>query len=770
MTAETNPLDIQEQPQANLMNYETFRELNESINAVVLNTASILEGYDKLDAKNITEHLEKIRSEALRIAGAPITQEKVQEIMTTIDTELNNALRRLEEIGGVDVNAIKQEITRDLEGIKTRIINDLNPIKERITRDLEGIKTTIINDLNPIKEEITQKFEDIKTKLDDKLNDDSNGFDYIALDNPKENTNPTKQNALWLNQKTSVIYTCIDNTENNNIWVGNGVFMGGIFSKFQPKNPDESISGNFYFNTYTQRPFIKHNNRWVEIQSIKVIENIRTIGALQEGVLYLQGKNFYYANANKPIYSVDYAQQGAPENNVNPTKKHAVFFNTRSKIFYICTDNKQGANVWDLMVSSKHSFNIITNPSTEIRADEQGFGGGLASDMALRRLGLEKLSGTEDRDSVEYANYVHTATGSIMHFTPAMYQKITFESGVPYYGIKIEYSTTKKEGYVLNRSFINGGQKIEGFFMDKFVNSIKDGKNVSVQNGIPLSLHSRYQPISQLGVSDNFGGCIDAARKRGGTFLMPLYMWRHYLNLMLAKYQASYMAGTCYDNIAWCSMIPHVVRGCNNGALSDHNDNSIRFTATGDGRGGKAGGVSTELDLKKISLFGDGASPCDFNGPMIMVTQGVNGNGNKLGILKNSVDIQGLTTANAHTIDFYDYFALPFSGAGYYGGGNEQCLCGAISEDTDEWRKDCLGIPKAQYSSSAEIFGGDSIALAAPNNCMPYVGAYWSATGAWGAFFAVLSTSASSNYYGLSHGYNYGLNGFRACAVGEVVR
>lgn len=737
-TMDNTGLEVQTPPQADLI-----RELNESINAVVLNTASILEGYDKLDAKNITEHLEKIRSEALRIAGAPITQEKVQEIMTTIDTALNNALRRLEESGGVDVNAIKQEITRDLE----------------------GIKTTIINDLNPIKEEITQKFEEVKTKLED-----FNGFDYIAIDNPKENTNPTKQNALWLNQKTSIIYTCIDNTENNNIWVGNGVFMGGIFSKFQPKNPDESISGNFYFNTYTQRPFIKHDNKWVEIQGIEVIEDIRTIDVLQEGVLYLQGTDFYYANADTPIYSLDYAQMGTPTPTLNPAKQFALYFDVENKIFYICLDDTTDANVWEQMETKaiQETPNIITKPSTEVRPSEPGFGGGLASDKALKRLGLEKLSGTEDRDSIEYANYVHTATDSIMHYTPAMYYKLSFEPGAPYYGLKVEFSKEKKEGFVLNRSFINGGQIVEGVFMDKFINSIKDGKNVSVKDGIPASLLDGYQPISQLGVANTFGGCIDAAKKRGGTFLTPKWVRDYYILLMLAKYQKCYDEGTLYDLIAWANTTPHVVRGCNNGALRDHNDNTIKYAATGDGRGGKTGGVSTELDLKKISILGDGASPVDFNGVMYEVMFGLNGNGGKLGMLKNGVDIQGLTSQNAFTTDYYDYFTLPFSGAGFYGNGSEQVLECATEQDTDAWRRDCLLIPKAKYGSSAEIFGGDSVTLAAPEQCMPYVGANWDATGAYGAFFANLSASASSSYRG--YYYNGSSYGFRACALGEVLR
>lgn len=636
--------------------------------------------------------------------------------------------------------------------------------------NLNAQSKTNTDTLNAQIENINRLMSAMEGKINDKLAK-IKAFDYIELNDPSTSTNPTRMGAVWLNKLTSVLFSCIDNTANANIWVGGGKYIGGIFNNFQPKDPDENTQGVFYVNTATQKIFIRHQDTWVEIAELKLTTDIAA-ETLAERVLYLQGLSLFYMDKDTPIYSLDYAQMGTPTPTLNPAKQFALYFDVENKIFYICLDDTTDANVWEQMETKaiQETPNIITKPSTEVRPSEPGFGGGLASDKALKRLGLEKLSGTEDRDSIEYANYVHTATGSIMHFTPAMYQKITFESGTPYYGIKIEYSLEKKDGFVLNRSFINGGQKIEGFFMDKFINSIKNGKNASVQNGLPLSIHPYLQPISQLGVSNTFGGMIDAAKKRGGTFLMPFYMWRHYLNLMLAKYQACYMAGTLYDDIAWCSTTPHVVRGCNNGALSDHIDNSVKFTSTGDGRGGRAGGVSTELDLKKISLFGDGASPCDFNGPMLMITQGVNGNGGKLGILKNGVDIQGLSSANAHTIDFYDYFSLPFSGTGYYGGGNEQCLCGATEEDTDEWRLDCLGIPKAQYSSSAEIFGGDHIVLAAPSACMPCVGASWFSDGRVAVFNVTLAHSASySSYWNGMRYWNQDC-GFRACAVGEVLR
>lgn len=183
-TMDNTELEVQTQPQADLMDYETFRKLNESINAVVLNTASILEGYDKLDAKNITEHLEKIRSEALKIAGAPITQEKVQEIMTTIDTALNNALRRLEESGGVDVNAIKQELRADLERIKTELEASAQTIQAELQTSLDKANEQIqavAGAKDAILLEVTEKLKDIVASVNG-----GSGLNYEEIVGNKE--------------------------------------------------------------------------------------------------------------------------------------------------------------------------------------------------------------------------------------------------------------------------------------------------------------------------------------------------------------------------------------------------------------------------------------------------------------------------------------------------------------------------------------------------------------------------------------------------------
>jgi len=45
-------------------------------------------------------------------------------------------------------------------------------------------------------------------------------FSYIASGNPTTDVNPPIKHILWLNTNTGEIFVCIDNTPNNNIWIG----------------------------------------------------------------------------------------------------------------------------------------------------------------------------------------------------------------------------------------------------------------------------------------------------------------------------------------------------------------------------------------------------------------------------------------------------------------------------------------------------------------------------------------------------------------------
>ena len=70
---------------------------------------------------------------------------------------------------------------------------------------------------------------------------DGKSFDYKQNSKPAINTNPPMLNATWFDTKENEIYVCIDNTTNNNKWVGNK--SGYIGGSYVTANPGEAGFG-----------------------------------------------------------------------------------------------------------------------------------------------------------------------------------------------------------------------------------------------------------------------------------------------------------------------------------------------------------------------------------------------------------------------------------------------------------------------------------------------------------------------------------------------
>lgn len=410
-------------------------------------------------------------------------------------------------------------------------------------------------------------------------------------------------------------------------------------------------------------------------------------------------------------------------------------------------------------------------PGTGTLPGNPGFGGGIPSDKALLRLGMEKLPGSEDPESMNWSQYVHSKTGSVMCYTPKMYHKLSFEPGEPYMGLKVEFSKEWKPGFTLNRSFYNAGKEIDGIFVDKFLCSLKGNTAVSIKGGIPITEtgeNEAWPSVKQctansMAPTSNAQGTIDAAKSRGNEFfLMPLYFRTYWLFLMMAKYQHAVL-NSKLDSIAWSDIEPHCVRGNNRPTLSDEFDTSIRYESAGVGRGGKTGGVSTDLELKKISILGDGTSPCDFNGCMLEYTSGLTSNGTQLAMLKKDYDIRNLSTANAFNFSNYELFeATKNSNWRGLGDQNADKLYCAQEENTKEWFHDMIFLAKATNlgGSAINLFCTDQQSTAMPANMIPGVGQSWfNSSTAYGLFFLNLNNAGTYAEQG-------GHWGFRAAALG----
>ena len=179
-TMDNTELEVQTQPQADLMDYETFKQVNENLNKVVLNTIAILEGCEKLDVKTIAQYLEEIRQDALGIAGEPLTQERVQEMVDTI----NNALAQIEANGGVDVEALKAELREDLERVKTELEASAQTIQAELQTSLDKANEqvqAIAGAKDAILLEVTEKLKDIVASVNG-----GSGLNYEEIVGNKE--------------------------------------------------------------------------------------------------------------------------------------------------------------------------------------------------------------------------------------------------------------------------------------------------------------------------------------------------------------------------------------------------------------------------------------------------------------------------------------------------------------------------------------------------------------------------------------------------------
>lgn len=64
------------------------------------------------------------------------------------------------------------------------------------------------------------------------------GFDYIVASDPTNTVNPTRVGVTWLNVTTGILFICIDNSTNANIWKSTAanVFRGALVYKSTTQN------------------------------------------------------------------------------------------------------------------------------------------------------------------------------------------------------------------------------------------------------------------------------------------------------------------------------------------------------------------------------------------------------------------------------------------------------------------------------------------------------------------------------------------------------
>ncbi|MFA5150700.1 MAG: hypothetical protein WC433_07340 [Candidatus Omnitrophota bacterium] len=278
---------------------------------------------------------------------------------------------------------------------------------------------------------------------------------------------------------------------------------------------------------------------------------------------------------------------------------------------------------------------------------QMGFGVGICPPANLPP-GMVGMPGYDQLGSDNYGNYIYKE-GSVMIWVPRFYYRIAHADNPTYatYGVNSidikgidTYPTTalaNAAGYALHRAFIDGGVEKLGFFRDKYkCSKVANGTGFtagSIKNGLPLSSAAAHNPFSGLtGGANYYYSAIDLAHRRDGVdgavntssifFCSSQFMRSAIAMLSMAHGQAA----TSTANCAWYLANKNYPKGCNNNALSDTDDTTVKWENDGYSNCGKTGsagyGGGAGNVFAKSTHNGQNCGSADDNGLMYEISIG----------------------------------------------------------------------------------------------------------------------------------------------------
>lgn len=372
------------------------------------------------------------------------------------------------------------------------------------------------------------------------------------------------------------------------------------------------------------------------------------------------------------------------------------------------------------------------------RAGAPGFGVGIApADRINGRVGM---TGYTDPMSDNFGNYL-LPDGSVQVWIPAFYYKEgTGTNGLAVNQIHIErfgafadVEAANAAGYALHRAFYNAGAVQPGFWRDKYACSNNGGVASSIKLGNPLSSSSAHNPFSGLAgtPSNNLAGALAAARTRGAQFFpATIFMADALAKVARAAGQAGGPLCAWYDPAG----VTNFPKGCNNSALGDANDSTLRFVSDGYSNCSKAGSGNL---FAKTTHNGQACGVTDISGPMWQTAPGITSNGSTYYILKTAVDMEMVTAGNTLATDLWgnngiaalydalgaNFGALTASSATKKIGAAAQTFSAEASGL--EWAAACAGIPLATGVGGTNLFGQDGFWDYRPNELCPLAFGHW---------------------------------------------
>jgi hypothetical protein len=246
-----------------------------------------------------------------------------------------------------------------------------------------------------------------------------------------------------------------------------------------------------------------------------------------------------------------------------------------------------------------------------LQPGEIGFGVAPAQPEKYAAIGATPYDGHDQVGSPNRGKYLHVASGAVLYHIPKHYFK---EVGNTTY-----FSDTPQTGYVLDRSFINGGVEIDGVFIFAYGGGNNGGK-LTAQSGLdPVSTNAAHNPISALSTvpANNYGGIYKAAKScDANAFPTPIWQRAMVARLAVAHGKASTSTAVC----AYSDVAPYQPKGNNNNALADTNDASVTFTGSGYSNCALTG---SGVPFAKTTHNGQACGIADLNGNMYEAVSGL---------------------------------------------------------------------------------------------------------------------------------------------------
>ena len=417
---------------------------------------------------------------------------------------------------------------------------------------------------------------------------------------------------------------------------------------------------------------------------------------------------------------------------------------------------------------------ILTSAGGDIGVPGQmGFGIGLYDGEDLEQLGLTLMEGGADPNNDNYGNYQHT-NGSVFCFVPAFCYSFTDEDanlsskGTPnafYVRSFTEFedeADAKQHGYTLHRAFIDGGQTKKGFFITKYLM----GKGCKATKGnIPISLVGTSGSDASSQAEGGTGQAWDAltlSKKLGSQYnCASCFM---YSALAMLSYCHGLYAETT-DTCAWydAAQTTNFPKGCNNNALGDTNDTSVKYTNS-DTKLKQKPNTGSGTPFAKTTHNGQNSGVCDLNGCLEQVVVGAIMLSPNFYLSPESTKLTDFTKDNVQSTNSALYHQVLSTSISSYWGNGSNCV---FYKDTGGYNRALCGVfPPDNAVSGTNEFGRD------------YAYRDWSSSSHCGVLRCSGSWSSSSNagvWYRCVYDYDssdwdhsYSAWGFRASAYGSV--